>query len=162
MGQRLVINITDKDGKSLANAYYHWSGYTNSAASTLMDMLDNYDELKEQYKDKKELAIRLLEETGAGLNEEEVEEKPARRGLFGRKRKASKYDEDEDEDDYDDDDEDYDEDEEPLFFEVTCPACDNTITIDEDVLNLGAIQCPNCGEMLEFDLDEDEDEEEDD
>ncbi len=71
-------------------------------------------------------------------------------------------DEDEDDDDYDDDDdEDYDEDEEPLFFEVTCPACENTITVDEDVLNLGAIQCPNCGEMLEFDLDEDDEEEDD-
>lgn len=69
--------------------------------------------------------------------------------------------EDEDEDDYDDDDEDYDEydeDEEPLFFEVTCPACENTITVDEDVVNLGAIQCPNCGEMLEFEFDEDEEE----
>lgn len=62
-------------------------------------------------------------------------------------------------DDEDEDDED-DEDWEPTFFEVTCPACDKTITIDEDVLNLGAIQCPGCGEMLEFDLDEEEDEEE--
>lgn len=70
--------------------------------------------------------------------------------------------EDEDEDDEDYDDEDWDEDEEPLFFEVTCPACENTITVDEDVVNLGAIQCPNCGEMLEFEFDEDEDEEEDD
>ncbi len=68
--------------------------------------------------------------------------------------------EDEDEDEYDDDDEDYeyDEDEEPLFFEVTCPACENTITVDEDVVNLGAIQCPNCGEMLEFEFDEEEEE----
>ena len=78
-------------------------------------------------------------------------------------------DDDFDDDDFDDDDDDYecgcgcccDDDEEPLFFEVTCPACENTITIDEDVLDLGAIQCPNCGEMLEFDLDEDEEEEED-
>lgn len=75
-------------------------------------------------------------------------------------------DEDEDEDGCDYDCaccggcEDEDEDEEPLFFEVTCPSCDKTITIDEDVLNLGAIQCPGCGEMLEFDLDEDEDEDE--
>jgi len=71
-------------------------------------------------------------------------------------------DEDDDDDDYDyDDDEDYDEDEEPLFFEVTCPACENTITVDEDVVNLGTIQCPNCGEMLEFEFDEDDEEEDD-
>ncbi len=44
-------------------------------------------------------------------------------------------------------------DEEPIFYEVTCPACNNTITVDEDVILLKTIQCPNCGEMLEFDLD---------
>ncbi len=83
------------------------------------------------------------------------------------------YDVDEDEDD-DDEDEDYcggcccgeDEDGEPVFYEVTCPACENTITIDEDVLDLGSIECPNCGETLEFEgvepIDgEDEDEDED-
>lgn len=41
---------------------------------------------------------------------------------------------------------------EPFFYEVTCPACENTITVDEDVLALGKIQCPSCGEMLEFDM----------
>ena len=64
-------------------------------------------------------------------------------------------------DDEDDEDwEDEDEDEEPLFFEVTCPACEQTITVDEDVLNLGTIQCPNCGEMMEFEFDEDEEDDE--
>ena len=56
----------------------------------------------------------------------------------------------EEEDWYDGEEE---EDEEPQFFEVTCPACDKTITVDEDVIELGSVQCPNCGEMLEFDLD---------
>lgn len=77
------------------------------------------------------------------------------------------YDEDYDEDEDDDDDEcggccGCCDDEEPVFYEVTCPACGNTITIDEDVLDLGSIECPNCGEELEFDgieVDEDEDEE---
>ena len=85
---------------------------------------------------------------------------------------------DEDDDYYDDDDEDFcgcccggdeeedEDDEEPVFYEVTCPACENTITIDEDVLGLGSIECPNCGETLEFEgaepIDgEDEDEDED-
>ncbi|MBQ4042534.1 MAG: hypothetical protein IJD06_00945 [Clostridia bacterium] len=70
------------------------------------------------------------------------------------------FDDEDDEDDYDYDEDDED-DEEPLFFEVTCPACDNTITVDEDVLALGAIQCPNCGEMMEFEFDEDDEEEDD-
>jgi ribosomal protein S27E len=64
-----------------------------------------------------------------------------------------------DEDDEDDEDAEDDE-EEPLFFEVTCPACDKTITVDEDVLNLGSIQCPNCGEMMEFEFDEDDEDDE--
>ncbi len=65
------------------------------------------------------------------------------------------YDEDEDYDDGECEgcpgcDGDVDEDGEPVFYELTCPACGNTITIDEDVLDLGGIDCPNCGEKLEF------------
>ena len=45
-----------------------------------------------------------------------------------------------------------DGDEEPVFFEVTCPACEKTITVDEDVIELGRVQCPNCGDMMEFHL----------
>lgn len=60
-------------------------------------------------------------------------------------------------DDEDDDDRCCDDDcccnDDTVFFEVTCPACENTITVDDDVLTLGAIECPNCGESLEFDLD---------
>ena len=42
----------------------------------------------------------------------------------------------------------------PQFFEVECPACENEITIDEDVLGLGVIECPNCGERMELDLED--------
>ena len=47
-----------------------------------------------------------------------------------------------------------DDDDEPIFFELKCPECENEITIDEDVFALGVISCPNCGELLEFDLDD--------
>ncbi|MBO5954067.1 MAG: hypothetical protein J6Q53_08155 [Oscillospiraceae bacterium] len=80
-------------------------------------------------------------------------------------------DEDDDEDDDDDyydfseaDDEDFDEgfdfgDPETTIYEVEC-ACGNIIDFDEDTLEEGSIICPNCGETLEFSLeDEDEDEE---
>lgn len=71
-----------------------------------------------------------------------------------------------DDEDEDDDDDDAsccgcccaEDDDDPVFFEVTCPSCDKTITVDEDVLNLGSIQCPNCGEMMEFDIEEDDSE----
>ncbi len=74
---------------------------------------------------------------------------------------AEVYGED-DEDEDDDGCDCCDDDEDPVLYEVTCPACENEITIDEDVLNLGSIQCPNCGETLEFDLDSIEDEDEED
>lgn len=68
---------------------------------------------------------------------------------------------------YEDEDEEGDEcgcciprSDEPVFFEVTCPSCQNTITIDEDVLDMGSIDCPSCGEILEFDTDEEDEDEE--
>ena len=71
------------------------------------------------------------------------------------------YDEDED-DDFDFDEDELDEgfefgDEETTIYEVTC-ACGNVIDFDEETLEAGSIVCPDCGEVLEFSL-EDEDEE---
>ena len=77
-------------------------------------------------------------------------------GLYDEVDELSEYFIDED-DDEDEDENDYWDDGDPVFYEVTCPACENTITIDEDVLLTGAISCPNCGETLEFDFDSIED-----
>ena len=82
-------------------------------------------------------------------------------------------DEDEDDDDYEDEDEDEDffdfedeedpeegfdfGDEDTTIYEVEC-ACGEIIDFDEETLEEGSIICPNCGETLEFSL-EDEDEE---
>ena len=64
----------------------------------------------------------------------------------------------------DDDDDDCcccddDEDEEPVFYEITCPSCGETISVDEDVLSYDSIKCPKCGETLEFEFDEDDEDE---
>ena len=72
-------------------------------------------------------------------------------------------DDDFDEDDYEDDDEDdeLDDDDEELY-ETTCPTCGDTICINDAILAEGHINCPNCNELLEFDLEdgpEDADEE---
>lgn len=45
-------------------------------------------------------------------------------------------------------------DEEEDLYEITCPKCKNSITVDFDVVATGGILCPNCGESLEFDLSE--------
>ena len=53
-------------------------------------------------------------------------------------------------DDCDDDDFDVDDDE---LYEVTCPTCGDTICLNEQMLEEGSMECPNCGENLEFDFD---------
>ncbi len=68
---------------------------------------------------------------------------------------------DDDEDDYYDDDEDYEGsfdfgDEESTIYEVKC-ACGEIIDFDEETLEKGSMLCPNCGETLEFSLEDDED-----
>ena len=72
------------------------------------------------------------------------------------------WDED-DEDEEWDEDEDFEEgfdfgDEDSTIYEVTC-ACGEVIDFDEEVLEAGSMICPNCGETLEFSLEDDEDEE---
>ena len=75
------------------------------------------------------------------------------------------FDEEYDDDDYDD--EEYDEDdfedegfefgdEETTIYEVKC-ACGNIIDFDEETLEEGSIVCDECGELLEFSLEDDED-----
>ncbi len=66
------------------------------------------------------------------------------------------------EDDFDDEDDFEDEsfaygDEDSTIYEVKC-ACGEIINFDEETLEEGSIECPACGELLEFSLD-DEDEE---
>ena len=66
----------------------------------------------------------------------------------------------EDEEDWDDEDEDYEEgfdfgDEDSTIYEVQC-ICGEVINFDEETLEEGSIICPNCGEKLEFDVEEDE------
>ena len=70
------------------------------------------------------------------------------------------YEDDEYEEDWDDEDEDFEEgfdfgDEDTTIYEVEC-ACGEIINFDEEVLEKGSMLCPNCGETLEFSLEDDE------
>ncbi|MBQ3330706.1 MAG: hypothetical protein IJG87_05960 [Ruminococcus sp.] len=60
-----------------------------------------------------------------------------------------------DEDDFDEDEDDFDpfDDDEP-YYEVTCPACNETTIVDEDALIEGELDCPYCGAEIEFDFSE--------
>ena len=71
------------------------------------------------------------------------------------------YDDDFDDDDFDgfDDDEDVEEgfdygDEDTTIYEVEC-VCGEIVDFDEETLEKGSITCPNCGELLEFVVEED-------
>lgn len=70
MGQRLNIEIKI-NGKVQANAYYHWSGYTESAKKLAKDILKE----AQRYNLKENptvSAIKLLEVTRAGLTGTEM------------------------------------------------------------------------------------------
>lgn len=42
--------------------------------------------------------------------------------------------------------------EDDVYYEVTCNSCDESITISEDELFSEEIDCPTCGNLLEFDF----------
>ena len=73
---------------------------------------------------------------------------------------------DDDFEDWDDEDDDYDDegfdfgDEDSIIYEVKC-ACGEVINFDEETLEKGSMTCPNCGELLEFSVEEDDEFEED-
>lgn len=78
MGQRLNLEIKGIGGgldNVLANAYFHWSGYTSSAAELTLKVLEAIREIdaKKEIEDRRFYAIRLLESVGARLTESELD-----------------------------------------------------------------------------------------
>lgn len=69
MGQRLNIEVK-ADGKVQANCYYHWSAYTESAKHLATLLIASSGILK-NISDKRLLAIKLFECTGATMCEED-------------------------------------------------------------------------------------------
>ena len=41
--------------------------------------------------------------------------------------------------------EDCEDDDDEFYYEVTCPNCQETICLSEDIIEEGQIDCPNCG-----------------
>lgn len=69
MGQRLNIEIWN-NGKVLANSYYHWSAFSLPSIELVKKIIDNIDTISYLNSDLKK-AVRLLEITGAGINDAE-------------------------------------------------------------------------------------------
>ena len=102
-------------------------------------MMDILDDIALELVDMQE----AQEELGDGLDAVSDDLEDVEDLLFG---------EDEDEEDLLDED-DLLEDEEDCYA-TTCPACEETIYFDGSVLEDGEVICPNCGEKLEFNLEE--------
>lgn len=92
MGQRLVVNITS-NGDILANAYYHWDAYTETAAEQTVSIVSHIESARklarqllffntnipledpDRYKNLDKLtAYLILESTGAGIEKDDEEE----------------------------------------------------------------------------------------
>lgn len=70
MGQRLVIQITE-NGDPLANAYYHWSAYTETAAEMTNDVIGYLDVADKKFTPKQK-AVWALMQTGARFAPDEL------------------------------------------------------------------------------------------
>ena len=136
----LEIDTTTKEGKLL-----------NQMAELMQFMVESIDDLQSQVDELTELCDILDEDLG-GLEEDYYDcdcDDDCDCGCC-------------DDDDFDFDDDDFDFDDEELY-EVCCPTCGDTIVLNEPMLDEGSIECPCCGENLEFDffgIDDEETEEE--
>ena len=70
MGQRLNVEIK-YGGELLANAYYHWSGYTSSSVETTSAILKDISKIG-KIDDPLQTAVQLLFNTGARFANEEI------------------------------------------------------------------------------------------
>ena len=108
--------------------------------------------------------VKDIEETTIAISDEldEIEEDLDAIEDFIMDEDDEDWDEEEDLDDEDwADEEDLEEsfdfgDEDSTIYEVECPVCGEVINFDEDTLEDGAIPCPNCGENLEFSFEDEE------
>lgn len=125
----LEIDTKTKEGKLLVQM-----------TEVMQQMVESVDELQSQVDELTELCDILDEDLG------EVEQE-----VYGFDCDCDDCDCDCDYDDCDCcDDYDFDDDEE--LYEVCCPKCGDTIILDETMLDEGSIDCPSCGENLEFDF----------
>lgn len=72
MGQRLNIEIHNNNGV-LANSYYHWGAYTNTALDYTQKITDVYSHIDKETCNDLKLAVMLLQATGAGIGKGEYD-----------------------------------------------------------------------------------------
>ncbi len=136
----LEIDESTKEGKALVKM-----------SEVLSELVLYVDDLQSQVDELTELCDILDEDLGAVEEDFYDFDEDDECGPCG-----SCDDFDDDYDEYDDEfDEDMDfDDEDEELYEITCPTCGDTVLINEKMLDEGSINCPNCNELLEFDVDD--------
>lgn len=75
MGQRLNLEIIDKNGEVIANCYYHWSAYTDAALETTEAALTGFQDFDPDSEiEKLNCAMNMLLATGATIPSKEKAE----------------------------------------------------------------------------------------
>ena len=120
-------------------------------------MVELFGDMAKRMKDIEETTIAISDEL------DEIEEDLDAIEDYILDEEDEDYEDEDYEDDFDDEEEfeegfDYG-DEDTTIYEVEC-ACGNIIDFDEETLEQGSMRCPECGELLEFGVEDDEDEEE--
>ena len=154
LAEGLGVEAETKEGKlwaALNELLAEMAHEIEDLQAAQLDMADTIDEIGEELSAVEEQVFDLdgpekAEQLAAGESEEE---------------EAGETEEDEEEEEQTDAEDDSGIIELPRFdsvmYDVTCPVCGTEITLDEEMLAEGSIDCPGCGETLEFDL-QDEDE----
>ncbi len=132
LAEGLGIDDSTKEGKVIRALI----GAFDDMALTVSDLEAEIDELSEQV-DTIDEDLGSLEEDYYELDDEDEDD--------GCSCGCKDEDDDEDDEDYLDED----------IYEVCCPTCGDVVCIDSDMLEKGQTTCPNCGELLEFDLEDD-------
>lgn len=69
MGERLVIDI-EKDGKTLAKVYYHWSGYTCCAIAECIKLINDWKEKKGTLEPAEMTLFNIIRSYGGGISQD--------------------------------------------------------------------------------------------
>lgn len=159
LAEGLAIDDSTKEGKLLLALL----GVVSEMADAIADLDDSVDELDQAIEDLEEAVTELdevvdvLDEDLANVEElfaDELEDDDA--CGCGHHHHHEVY---EDDDEDDDDEVDFEDFEDQTLYEVVCPKCADSIYLDEGMLEEGSMDCPSCGELLEFDFEVSEDEE---
>ena len=155
LAEGLGVTPDSKDGKlwfALTDLLSDMAHEIEDLQSSNMDFAEALDEISED--------LTYLEELTCDLDMPEDFEDECDGDCGSCGCDCGDYDDDDDEDDDDDDDDDEDDEEieyDGIIYDAVCPVCGEEISFGQETLEEGSVNCPGCGELLEFDLSEEED-----